>query len=165
MVKFLTATAALVLFAAAAGAQVMGPEWIEEFTDRPEEWGGDIHYAILDMPGRQALQVGCVRNRIEKVLVVFPEVNNALAPLAESPQVRYAFDNESMQSADWPLFEEGTIEVPRGGQSSRITRRIAAADRFVVQASARDGSTLTAEFDLLDSEVIVPKMLGACGIR
>ncbi len=165
MIKILTAMGSLVLFAAVAVAQVTGPEWIEEFTDRPEEWGGDIHYAILDMPGRQALQVGCVRNRIEKVLVVFPEVNNALAPIAENPQVRYAFDNEAMQSANWPLFEEGTIEVPRGAQSSRITRRIAAAERFEVQANAQDGSTLTAEFELLDSEVIVPKMLGACGIR
>ncbi len=165
MIKYLTAMASLILFSAAAFAQVTGPQWIEEFTERPPEWGGDIRYSFLDMPGRQALKVGCVRNRIERVLIVFPEVNNALAPIADNPQVRYAFDNEAMQATDWPLFEEGSIEVPRGGQSSRITRRIAAAERFVVQANARDGSTLTAEFDLLDSELIVPKMLGACGIR
>ena len=165
MSRILVAIGLAALLSGTAFAQVTGPQWIEEFTERPEEWGGDIRYAFLDMPGRQSLKVGCVRNRIERVLIVFPEVNNALAPLAANPQVRYAFDNEDLQPADWPLFEQGSIVVPRGGQSSRIARRIGVADRFIVQATMADGNWLTAEFDLIDSENYVPKMFAACGIQ
>ncbi|MCG8354474.1 MAG: hypothetical protein MI920_02785 [Kiloniellales bacterium] len=157
--------AAIVVFVALCGAATaQGPQWIEEFTERPEEWGGDIHYAILDMPNRQALQVGCVRNRIEKVLVVFPQDRGVPAPLAPEPQVRYAFDNEDLQTTDWPLFEVGSIQVPRGGESSRITRRIATASRLVVQATTPDGTWVTADFDLAGNERVIPKMLEACGI-
>ncbi len=164
--KCLFAAAGLVfLLAGTAAAQGMGPRWVEEFSERPEEWGGDIRYAILDMPGRQRLQVGCVRNRIEKVLVVFPGVGTAAAPLAAQPSVRYAFDREDLQSADWPLFEQGTIQVPRGAQSSQITRRIGTASRFVVQATTPDGGWLTAEFDLAGNDQVVPKMLAACGVE
>ena len=165
MKKVLLATGLVLLFAGTAVAQGMGPRWIEDFSERPEEWGGDIRYAILDMPGRQRLQVGCVRNRIEKVLVVFPGEGTAPAPLAAQPSVRYAFDREDLQSADWPLFEQGTIQVPRGGESSRITRRVATASRLVVQATTPNGNWLTAEFDLAGNDRVVPKMLAACGVE
>ncbi len=161
----LVAAGLVLLLAGTAAAQGMGQRWIEEFSERPEEWGGDIRYAILDMPGRQRLQVGCVRNRIEKVLIVFPGEGTAPAPLAAQPTVRYAFDREDLGSADWTLFEQGTIQVPRGAASSQITRRIATASRFVVQATTPNGTWLTAEFDLAGNEQVVPKMLAACGVE
>ena len=152
-----------VLLAAPAAAQTQG-RWIEEFTERPAEWGGDIRYAMLDLPGGQTLQLGCTPNRIERILVVFRQDQGIPAPIAPSPEVRYSIDGEPMETRDWPLFEAGSVEVPRGAESARITRRLTSATNFRVEARRGDGSWEVADFDLLGIEQVLPQMLQACGV-
>ena len=151
------------LWAAPAAAQTQG-RWIEEFTERPADWGGDIRYAILDLPEGQALQLGCTPNRIERILIVFGQDQGVPAPIAPDPEVRYSIDGEPMQDRDWPLFEAGSIEVPRGAESARITRRLTTATNFRVEARRGDGGWEVADFDLLGVDRVLPQMLQACGV-
>lgn len=147
-----------------AEAQTAG-RWIEEFTERPAEWGGDIRYAILDLPGGQSLQLGCTPNRIERVLIVFQQDQGVPAPIAPSPAVRYSIDGEPMQEGDWRLFEAGSVEVPRGAESARITRRLQSATNFRVEATRGDGGWAVADFDLAGIEGVLPAMLQACNVQ
>lgn len=149
---------------AAASAQAAG-RWLQEFTERRAEWGGDIRYAILDAGQGQSLQLGCTPNRIERILVVFPQTQGVPAALAPSPEVRYAIDGGAMQPADWRLFEAGSLEVPRGGESARLTRQLAAASRLRVEAGRGDGGWTVADFDLSGIAAVVPPMLQACGLE
>ena len=138
--------------------------WLQEFTERPAEWGGDIRYAILEAGAGQTLQLGCTPNRIERILIVFRQEQGVPAPLAPSPEVRYAIDGGAMQQADWRLFEAGSIEVPRGAESARLTRQLAKSSRLRVEASRSDGGWMAADFDLSDIAQVVPPMLQACGL-
>ena len=160
--------AALAAFSAGTLAPntVQAAEWLEEFIERPEADGGDIRYAILFGDNGQSLQLGCVRNRIERVLIGFPAGGGGVAaPIARTPKVEYSFDNEAYESADWPLFEAGSIEVPRGAQSSAITRRIMRSLRFKVRANATDGQWIEADFNVLGGQQILTDMLDACGLN
>jgi len=141
-------------------------EWVQEFIERPAEDGGDIRYAILFEENQQSLQLGCVRNRIERVLIGFPtSAGGVAAPIAREPEVEYSFDNEAFEPADWPLFEAGSIEVPRGAKSSAITRRIMTSLRFKVRASGRDGQWYEADFNVVGGQQLLADMLDACGIK
>ena len=165
MTRLLAAFGIAVLLGGTALAQGTAPRWSEEFFERPRDWGGDMWSSTLFMPGGQRLRVACTPNRVERVMIVFPRAGSEPAPLAATPQVRYAFDNDDLRSAEWPLFERGSIEVPRGAESARITRRIAETSRFLVQATSADGTWLTAEFELAGSGQLVPKMLASCGVQ
>ena len=159
---------AVLILAAPQSAQVSAQDtgrWLEEFTERRAEWGGDIRYAILDAGQGQSLQLGCTANRIERVLIVFRQSQGIPAPVAPSPDVRYAVDGGAMQASDGRLFEPGSIEIPRGAESARLTRLLAKASRFRVEASRGDGGWLAADFDLSGIEQILPPMLEACGIK
>jgi len=163
MLKYFALGALLVGLATAAQAQSGG--WQTEFAERPADWGGDIHYAVLRQADQGVLQVGCVRNRIERVLVTFAQPGGAPVNLPAEPQVFYAFDGGALEPGAWPLFEPGAIEVPRGAESARITRQIAQSSRLVVQASTSDGGTVSADFDLSGSDAVIPPMLQSCGMQ
>ena len=145
-------------------AQAAG-RWLQEFTERRAEWGGDIRYAILDAGQGQSLQLGCTTKRIERVLIVFRQDQGVPAALAPSPDIRYALDGGAMHEADWRLFEAGSLEVPRGAESARLTRQLAEAERLRVEASRSDGGWAVADFDLSGIGQIVPPMLQACGLE
>ena len=148
-----------------AAAQGTALNWREEFTDRPAEWGGDIRYASLELPNGQRLQVGCVRNRIERILIRFPTDGGVSPVLPESPRVTYAFDQDAPAPAQWPMFERGTLEVPRGAESARVTKRIAQARRLVVRSEVIGGKIAVADFDLAGSDSVILPMLAACEIQ
>lgn len=164
MLRLLALLLATLAFGSAAMAQTAG-RWIEEFTERPAEWGGDIRYAILDLPGGQTLQLGCTPNRIERILIVFGQDQGIPAPIAPSPNVRYSIDGEPMQDTDWRLFEAGSVEAPRGAESAEITRRLQSATNFRVEASRADGGWQVADFDLAGIERVLPPMLQACNVQ
>ncbi|MGF1611247.1 MAG: hypothetical protein ACFCUQ_17730 [Kiloniellales bacterium] len=151
--------------AAPALAQGMGGEWLVEFRERPAADGGDIRYAIFNKPGGAVLQLGCTPNRIERVLIRFASNGGPTPNLPRDPAVQYAFDNEAFESADWPLFEAGSIEVPRGGKSSAITRRVMSSLRFQVRAQAMDGQWHEADFNVAGGHQLLRDMLDQCGIR
>lgn len=166
--------ATLAAFSAGALAPALAPgaanaaagEWLEEFIERPAADGGDIRYAILFGENGQSLQLGCVRNRIERVLIGFPTgAGGVSAPIARAPQAEYSFDNEAYEAADWPLFEAGSIEVPRGAQSAAITRRIMTSLRFKVRAQGTDGQWHEADFNVVGGQQLLAEMLDACGVR
>ena len=138
--------------------------WLQEFTERPAEWGGDIRYAMLTEADGQTLQLGCTANRIERILVVFRQDQGIPAPIAPSPDVRYAIDGGALQATDWRLFEAGSIEVPRGAESSRLTKQLVAASRLRIEASRGDGGWEVADFDLSGIRQVLPPMLQACGV-
>ena len=148
-----------------ATAPAWAGTWKQELIRRPAEDGGDIRYAILYAANQSTLQIGCTANRIERVLIVFPLKNGITAPIAQQPEARYAFDGADPKATDWPLFEPGTVAVPRGGQSSRFTRTIGQSQRLQVTAKGFDGSLLTADFDLSGAAAVVDGLLGDCGIR
>lgn len=164
MRRIATALLAGLALGTAAVAQTPG-KWTEEFTRRPLDWGGDIRYLKLEMPGGQILRLGCTANRIERILVVFARDGNNPAPIDPIPIVRYAIDEEPLQNADWPLFESGSIEVPRGTESTEMTLLLTTARRFRVEATRVDGRWEAAEFDLIGIEWMMRPMLEACGIE
>ena len=164
MKRFATILLAGLVFSSTAWAQTAG-RWIEEFTERPAEWGGDIRYAILDLPNGASLQLGCTPNRIERILIVFRKEQGLPARIAPSPDVRYSIDGEAMQATEWPLFEAGSIEVPRGAVSAEITRRLQSATNLRVEASRGDGGAEVADFDLAGIEAVLPPMLQACNVQ
>lgn len=146
-------------------APLWAGSWKQELIRRPAEDGGDVRYAILYEAGNSTLQIGCTANRIERVLIVFPLKDGVTAPIAQQPEASYAFDDEDAKATDWPLFEPGTVAVPRGSQSSRITRKIGDAQRLRVTAKGYGGAPLTASFDLSGAGPVVDSLLGDCGIR
>lgn len=168
MTRAWSALLAVLILAAPLSAEVSAQgagRWLEEFTERPAEWGGSIRYAILDAGRGETLQLGCTANRIERVLVVFRQSQGVPAPVAPSPDVRYAIDGGAMQPSDGRLFEPGSIEVPRGAESARLTKKLAKASRFRVEASRGDGGWMAADFDLSGIERVLPRMLDACGVE
>lgn len=146
-------------------AQDTALNWRQEFIERRAEWGGDIRYASLELPNGQRLQVGCVRNRIERVLIRFPSDGGVSPVLPDNPRVTYAFDGDAPAPAQWKVFERGTLEVPRGGESSRVTKRIAQSQRLVVRSEALGGAIVVADFDLAGSDSMILPMLAACEIK
>lgn len=162
--RFATLLFVALAFGNAAAAQTAG-KWSEEFTERPAEWGGDIRYALLETSTGSSLRLGCTPNRIERVLVVFGAEGGQPAPIGQAPIVRYSIDGEPLLTTDWPLFESGSIEVPRGAESAEITQLLTTARTFRVEANRLDGGWQVAEFDLIGIEWVVIPMLEACGIK
>jgi hypothetical protein len=161
----LTLLAGATVMAAPALAQDMSGEWLTEFRERPAAEGGDIRYAIFTQPGGAALQLGCTPNRIERVLIGFAGNGGAPPSLPQDPAVQYSFDNDAFESADWPLFEAGSIEVPRGGKSSAVTRRVMSSLRFQVRAQAANGQWAEVDFHVAGGHQLLHDMLEQCGIR
>ena len=165
MRTLLAACACIAFLAGSVPGPASAGYWKTEFAERPADHGGDIRYAILFADNQSKLQVGCVASRIERIFIVFPKRAGSRPLIAPTPSVEYAFDGGNFKAATWRLFESGTLEVPRGGESSRITRMIARSSRLQVRATGMDGSWIDAEFDLSGSGDVVPAMLKECGIQ
>ena len=163
MTRAWSALLALLTLTAPLAAQE-GGRWLQEFTQRPAEWGGDIRYALLDAGSGQTLQLGCTANRIERVLVVFRQDQGVPAPISPSPDVRYAVDGGPLQDSGGRLFEAGAVEIPRGSESAALTKSLAGATRLRVEATRGDGAWMAADFDLTGIDRVLPAMLTACGI-
>lgn len=151
--------------AAPALAQDTSGEWLTEFRERAPAEGGDIRYAFLSKSDGSTLQLGCTPHRIERVLIRFPSDGGSPPPLPQAPAVQYSFDNEAFQTADWPLFEAGSIEVPRGSKSASITRRVMSSLRFQVRAQGMDGKSYEVDFHLAGGHDLLQDMLKQCGVE
>lgn len=167
MKAFVAGCAMLAAVASLSGGVLAqgAPDWLAEFRERPADEGGDIRYLTLDLAANGALQMGCVRNRIEKVLIYFPAFGGSTAPLPPNPQVEYSFDNEPMQAANWPLFESGAIVVPRGSEANKVVRRMTTAVQFNVRATGSDGAWYNADFTVANGQQLLKDMLQACNIN